>query len=228
MKEIKLAVFDMAGTTVNEDNLVYKTLLQAILKHGFECTLDQVLAYGAGKEKLQAIYDTLEKIADSKTAQEKSKQIFDDFKLSLENAYETTEVFGFENVDTLFSTLRDNGIKVVLNTGYDSKTANTLLSKLNWEVGRDIDGLVTASDVVNGRPHPDMIHLAMEKAGVSDSKQVLKAGDSGIDIMEGKNANCGIVVGVLTGAQNKEQLLEANPDYILDRLTDLQVILIQK
>ena len=228
MKEIKLAVFDMAGTTVNEDNLVYKTLLQAILKHGFECTLDQVLAYGAGKEKLQAIYDTLEKIADSKTAQEKSKQIFEDFKLSLENAYETTEVFGFENVDTLFSTLRDNGIKVVLNTGYDSKTANTLLSKLNWEVGRDIDGLVTASDVVNGRPHPDMIHLAMEKAGVSDSKQVLKAGDSGIDIMEGKNANCGIVVGVLTGAQNKEQLLEANPDYILDRLTDLQVILIQK
>ncbi|MHC5354756.1 phosphonatase-like hydrolase [Myroides sp. LJL115] len=227
MKEIKLAVFDMAGTTVNEDNLVYKTLLQAILKHGFECTLDQVLAYGAGKEKLQAIYDTLEQIADSKTAQEKSKQIFEDFKLGLETAYNTTEVFGFENVETLFSTLRENGIKVVLNTGYDSKTANTLLNKLNWEVGREIDGLVTASDVVNGRPHPDMIHLAMEKAEVSDSQQVLKAGDSAIDIMEGKNANCGLVAGVLTGAQTKEQLLEANPDYILDQLTDLQDILIK-
>ncbi|MHC5310575.1 phosphonatase-like hydrolase [Myroides sp. LJL116] len=227
MKEIKLAVFDMAGTTVNEDNLVYKTLLQAILKHGFECTLDQVLAYGAGKEKLQAIYDTLEQIADSKTAQEKSKQIFEDFKLSLETAYDTTEVFGFENVETLFSTLRENGIKVVLNTGYDSKTANTLLNKLNWEVGKNIDGLVTASDVVNGRPHRDMIHLAMQKAGVSDSKQVLKVGDSAIDIMEGKNANCGLVAGVLTGAQTKEQLLEANPDYILDQLTDLQDILIK-
>ena len=46
---IKLVVFDMAGTTVNENNLVYHTLLLTIIQHGFEFTLEDVLEYGAGK-----------------------------------------------------------------------------------------------------------------------------------------------------------------------------------
>ncbi len=49
-----MVVFDMAGTTVNEDNIVYKTLRAAINHAGFEFSLDQVLAQGAGKEKKQA------------------------------------------------------------------------------------------------------------------------------------------------------------------------------
>jgi beta-phosphoglucomutase-like phosphatase (HAD superfamily) len=55
VKDIKMVVFDMAGTTVNENNVVYKTLRKAINEAGFDFTLNQVLAQGAGKEKLQAI-----------------------------------------------------------------------------------------------------------------------------------------------------------------------------
>jgi len=51
--KIKMVVFDMAGTTVNEDNMVYKTLRTAINEAGFDFTLDQVLEQGAGNEKLQ-------------------------------------------------------------------------------------------------------------------------------------------------------------------------------
>ncbi|MBS1527010.1 MAG: HAD family hydrolase, partial [Bacteroidetes bacterium] len=56
---IKMVVFDMAGTTVDENNVVYKTVQQAINQAGFNVTLDEVLAQGAGKEKLQAIKDVL-------------------------------------------------------------------------------------------------------------------------------------------------------------------------
>jgi beta-phosphoglucomutase-like phosphatase (HAD superfamily) len=58
--KIKMVVFDMAGTTVDEDNVVYKTLQEAIVKHSISVTLDEVLSYGAGKEKLQAIMDILD------------------------------------------------------------------------------------------------------------------------------------------------------------------------
>ncbi len=44
----------MAGTTVNEDNLVYKTLKEEINAAGFTLTLDQVLAHGAGKETVNS------------------------------------------------------------------------------------------------------------------------------------------------------------------------------
>ena len=46
-----MVVFDMAGTTVNEDNLVYKTVQKVINDEGFAIELDQVLLNGAGKEK---------------------------------------------------------------------------------------------------------------------------------------------------------------------------------
>ncbi|WP_369021501.1 HAD family hydrolase, partial [Winogradskyella psychrotolerans] len=71
--------------------------------------------------------------------------------------------------------LRNKGVFVVLNTGYDRKTALSLLLKLGWETGKDIDGLVTADDVTNGRPQPDMIYKAMEICGITAPQEVLKA-----------------------------------------------------
>jgi phosphonatase-like hydrolase len=121
--------------------------------------------------------------------------------------------------------LRSKGLFVVLNTGYDRNTASSLLLKLGWEVGKDIDGLVTADDVSNGRPQPDMIHKAMELCGIKEPREVLKAGDSTIDIEEGKNANCGLTIGVLTGAQNETQLKTASPDHILPSLASLDGVL---
>ena len=70
-----------------------------------------------------------------------------------------------------------------------------------------------------------MILLAMKNTGITDAEKVLKVGDSAIDIEEGKNANCGITVGVLTGAQNRAQIQEANPTYIIESLNELRVIL---
>ncbi len=63
MDVVKMVVFDMAGTTVNENNVVYKTLRRAINEAGFPVTLEDVLAEGAGKEKLQAVKSILHQYA---------------------------------------------------------------------------------------------------------------------------------------------------------------------
>lgn len=117
--------------------------------------------------------------------------------------------------------LRARDIKVALNTGYSRQVATGLLEKMNWLPGVEFDALITADDVTNGRPAPDMIELAMEKTGIHDSSKVLKAGDSAIDIEEGKNAHCGFTVGVTTGAQTREQLAAASPTLVLDHLADI-------
>lgn len=222
MKEIKLAVFDMAGTTVNEDNVVYKTVRKALARSGVEVTLDTVLEFGAGKEKFKAISDILE---ETQTNGVDAKAVFEDFKVMLKEAYAHLEVTSYDGVEELFGVLKAHGVKVVLNTGYDRKTAQSLLDKLGWVVGLQIDGLITADDVEQGRPSSEMIDKAMEMFRITDSAQVLKAGDSVIDIEEGKNANCGITVGVLTGAQSREQLETADPTMILDSLSELAKVL---
>lgn len=226
MPNIKLAVFDMAGTTVDEDNAVYKTVQKVINDEGFDISLEKVLLWGAGKEKHQAIVDVLTNCTEIDNVLAVADKAFANFKPTLENVYATANIKTFDGMEDFFKTLKANGISVVLNTGYDSKTANGLLNKLKWKVGEQIDGLVTASDVVNGRPHPDMIQKAMAIVGVTDAAQVLKAGDSEIDVLEGKNAKCGLTVGVLSGAQTKAQIEVAKPDYILEKLTDLEQILL--
>lgn len=55
---IQLVVFDMAGTTVNEQNVVYKTVHQAIEHAGYPVSLDTVLLIAAGKEKFEAVSAT--------------------------------------------------------------------------------------------------------------------------------------------------------------------------
>lgn len=224
-QRIELVVFDMAGTTVNEDNVVYKTVQKVINDEGFSVSLEEVLKHAAGKEKHQAITDVLKACTPLTTTALVANIAFSKFKIALKEAYDSLEIKTFDGTEQLFKDLRKNNIKVVLNTGYDRKTAHLLLDKLGWIVGETIDGLVTADDVENGRPEGDMILLAMKNTGITDAEKVLKVGDSAIDIEEGKNANCGITVGVLTGAQNRTQIQEANPTYIIESLNELRAIL---
>lgn len=221
-----MVVFDMAGTTVNEDNVVYKTLQWVIEQEGIVTNLDEVLKLGGGKEKEQAIRDIVAtKVADSDEVEAITRKAFTNFKNQLAQAYEKLEVKAFDGVEAMFKLLKQNNIKVVLNTGYNEATAQSLLEKLDWKEGEDIDLLVTASHVSNSRPAPDMIELAMEKLNVSDATTVAKVGDTGVDIEEGKNANCGITIGITTGAQTKEKIAEAGPDFIIDHVNDLVRIL---
>jgi phosphonatase-like hydrolase len=222
MNRIKLVVLDMAGTTIDEDNLVYKTVQSALATHGYEVNLQTVLAQAAGKEKRQAIIDVLSAIGVQEDIGDIASRVFDEFKTALKRGYEVFPVRAFHGVDSLIAAIRQHGVKVVLNTGYDRHTAETLIAKVGWTVGSDIDGLVTADDVVRGRPYPDMIFKAMEIGGISEPGQVLKAGDSAVDIEEGRNAGCGVTVGVMTGAQTREQLEAAGPTHVLNSLVELR------
>ena len=216
---IQLAVFDMAGTTVNENNVVYKTLQQAINERGYTFSLEEVLAEGAGKEKLQAIKSVLRlnDIDDEKLA----TKIFERFLVLLDEAYKTQDITEQGNATTVFHALRDQNIGVVLNTGYNRLTAETLVEQIGWKKGIDFDALITASDVEQNRPNPDMILLAMNQLGIIDPNTVVKVGDSIIDIEEGQNAGCGLSIGITTGAHTVDQLRSANPDFIIHDLLEL-------
>ncbi|MFG0264665.1 MAG: phosphonatase-like hydrolase [Rhodopirellula sp. JB055] len=216
----ELVVFDMAGTTVDEKNVVYKTVRQAINATGYNFTQEQVQTAGAGKEKSQAIRDVLALDGNDHPDAE-VQSIFADFKRRLVDAYDTLDVTEQPGASETFRELHSRGIKVVLNTGYDRPTAEKLVRKIGWAVGTDFDALVTASDVETGRPAPDMIYLAMALTEVTDASAVIKIGDSRIDIEEGQNANCGMALGITTGAQPETELRQSNPTAIIHQLSDL-------
>ena len=224
MSDIKMVVFDMAGTTVNENNVVYKTLQKSINEAGYNFTLDQVLEQGAGNEKSEAIRKVLKAYAGIEDAA-LVDSIYQNFVGQLADAYHHLEILPADNAANLFSALKEKGILVVLNTGYNRETAQLLVDRLGWEEGRDFDLLVTSSEVEKSRPNPDMILYAMAHFGIEDAGTVVKIGDSIIDIEEGKNAGCALNIGITGGAHTAEQLHSGNPDHVLNNLIELLPIL---
>ncbi|KXH83422.1 HAD-IA family hydrolase [Chryseobacterium kwangjuense] len=222
MKNIELLVLDMAGTTINEDNVVYKTLTSAVNNHGYQVTLDKVLSSCAGMEKLEAITSLLKEINGNETD---APVIFQNFSEQLREAYRNLDVKPINGAENFLLKMKSMDKKVVLNTGYSSEIARQLLDKLQWKESVHFDALITADDVSESRPSPEMILLAMKKFNISEPGNVLKAGDSVIDIEEGKNAGCGLTVAVLSGAQNRSELETAHPDYIFNTISEAEDIL---
>jgi phosphonatase-like hydrolase len=219
MTEVRMVVFDIAGTTVEEGNVVYKTLHRAISDAGAAVTLHEVMESGAGKEKLQSIRDVM--AHSGKGDPETAESIHRSFLEMLDKAYADFDIKAQPGAEEVFEELRRRGIHVVLNTGYGEETARSLLDRLGWKEGREFDLLVTASQVRKSRPEPDMIDLARERLAVRDPRSVVKVGDVTFDIEEGRKAGCGLAVAVTTGAHSREQLARSRPDHVIDSLREL-------
>lgn len=219
---IELAVFDMAGTTVDDHGIVYIALQDAVEETGTAVATADLQEW-MGADKVSAI-TALMKLGGQKPEEERVAAAFARFREILAERYAANPPVALPGVATAIATLRERGIKVALTTGFDDEVAYPLLELLGWAVGAGtdttIDAVVTTSDVVAGRPAPYMIHRAMEKTGVLDVRKVLAAGDTVVDVQAGRNAGA-ISVGVLTGKLNREQLAAHSHDYVLAGVVDV-------
>jgi phosphonatase-like hydrolase len=127
--------------------------------------------------------------------------------------------------EVIFAKLHAENVKVGLNTGFSRAIADTIMDRLGWMKNGMADFLVASNEVPAGRPHPYMIEKMMKKAGIKDTRKVVKVGDTEVDVMEGKNAGCLLSIAVTTGAFTREALIPYAPDHIIDSLSELDAIL---
>ena len=214
---IRLIVCDMAGTTVNEGGIVYKTLVQTIKRYGLEIG-DNEIKYWYGVNKTEVLKYFLNRSGEDDT---KLPEMLTDFKTNLKKNYFEDKTISLINpkLPHLFNTLRERGIKIALNSGFSVDIQEALID--NLEMRNFIDGYISSESVPQGRPEPFMIQELMKRFNIDDPNQVIKLGDSVNDILEGKNANCFKSIGVLSGAERKQNLLDAGADMILNSVMDL-------
>lgn len=222
---IELVVFDMAGTTVKDKNFVGIAFQQAMRSQGYEIAIEHVNPL-MGYEKPLAIKMMLEvrESDKSKITAELVDAIHTHFVNGMIGFYQTTtEIAPLPHVEETFSALREQGIKIALNTGFSRDIADVIVSRLGW--GNKIDCLVASDEVPYGRPYPDMIRKIMAELGIASGERVAKVGDTEVDINEGINAGCKYVIGVTTGAFTREALLPYKPTHIIDDIAEVPGII---
>ncbi len=224
---IKLVVFDIAGTTVQDEESVMLAFQSTLKKHGYDVPVKEVAPL-MGYKKIDAIRILLENNEPDagNVTDEFIAAIHEDFVQQMVAFYKTSpNIAAFPHTETTFATLHEQGIKVGINTGFPRIIANAVLDRLKWEEKGLVDFVITSDEVEHGRPYPLMIQKMMADSGITDPLEVAKVGDTEVDIHEGQNADCKYVIGVTTGAFTREELTPYNPTHIIDDIADvIQII----
>jgi phosphonatase-like hydrolase len=215
MKDIRLVVSDMAGTTVKDSGEVVRAFSAALADHGIETSAAQINAVrGASKREAIATLVAPKYGADAVRVE----AVYAAFKMHLQRVF-TREAEPVAGAVEMFAWLRNNNIKLVLNTGFDRDITGILMDALRW---RDVaDAVICGDDVPQGRPAPYMIFRAMEATGTPDVRQVLNVGDTVSDLQAARNAGVAVSVGVLSGAHPREQLEREPHTVLMDSVADL-------
>jgi phosphonatase-like hydrolase len=224
MGPIQLVVFDMAGTTI-EDNggVVLNSLMETVQTYELPGTSEELNALmGMNKREVFGMLAEQRYPGDKARANRLADEALKDFIARMRAAYEA-HLAPIPGAEETFAYLRARGMKIATDTGFDATIGGLILERLNWP-GRLIDFAVFSTDVSRGRPAPYMIFRAMEQLGVLDVRQVMKLGDSPSDLEEGTNAGCGEVIGVLSGAHTAATLGAYRHTRLIPSVADLPAL----
>jgi phosphonatase-like hydrolase len=225
---IELVVFDMAGTTVYDGDAVNASFRATLAARGIDAD-PAVVNWVMGLPKPEAVRILLERFGTSCGVPPTAGNIdavHVDFTRRMCEYYATApEIREIEGATAAFATLRRAGVKVALNTGFFRTIAGVLLGRLGWASPAVIDADVASDEVPHGRPHPDMIRHLMARLGVADPRRVAKVGDTKVDLEEGANAGCGLVIGVTTGAFSRDQLQACPHSHVVGSVAEVPALI---
>jgi len=219
---VEMVAFDVAGTVLNDDGLVISAF-----KKAFEATQPDLWPTH-GEQWTQYAIDTMgqskihvftELLGDAEKAQA-ANVAFEESYLS-----EIAEIGAvpIEGAEDLFKYLRAKGIAVTLTTGFSRSTLDTLLNQLGWKDLIDLS--VTPGEAGRGRPHPDMLNMAVEVLGITSSSHVIVCGDTAADMQSAISFGATQAIGVLTGAHNEQTLHDAGATSVINSVADLKSLI---
>ena len=216
MDELDLVIFDLAGTTVEDRGQVPAAFTAALAEYGINVSGEQISSVRGASKRLALLHFIPEGPEQMLLADE----VYAFFRVHLARQYATAGVQPIAGAAQTFALLRERGVRIALNTGFDRETTGLLLEALGWK-SNTVDAVVCGDDVAQGRPAPDLIFQAMESASVSNVHRVANVGDTILDLQAGHNAGVRWNVGVLSGAHDREKLEQEPHTHIVSSVADV-------
>ena len=217
-----MVAFDVAGTVLNDDGLVISAFKKAFEAtqpdlwptHGVEWT--QYALDTMGQSKIDVFTKLLGDAEKAHTA-----------NVAFEESYvqEIAEVGAvpIAGAEDIFKYLRSRGVAVALTTGFSRSTLDRLLIELGWKDLIDLS--ITPSEAGRGRPHPDMLNMAVEVLGITKPEHVIVLGDTASDMQAAVAFGAGQAIGVLTGAHDEHTLHDAGATSVINSVADLKSLI---
>ena len=252
--QIKMVVFDWAGTTVDYGSSAPMEVFKMVFDEaGINLTRNEING-PMGMEKKEHIRSLLS--LATATAQwnenynrnwteEDVEDLYERFETKLHDVVARYSV-PIKGVVETVEKLRKDGIKIGSTTGYNREIMTQVIPAAK-AYGYEPDCIVTPDVTGIGRPSPFMLNECMRVLNVYPPETVIKVGDTLTDIYECKNAGAwsiGILVGSNLLGLNKEEYdcmskeerkvlkdiatkkyIEAGADMVIDCITELPEVI---
>ena len=212
MRTPALVLFDIAGTLVADTGLTLKAYRSVLAEAALPCDPDWLRTrYGCGKSEVFS-----ELLTRSDRDESEADALSRQYASILEASILESPPSIFPEVDRVFEELRSAGCLIGLVTGFNASTAERLRAAGEWS----IDVIVGSDEVERGRPSPDLVIEAMQRAGQLDPNRVACVGDTPRDLQMGASAGCGWNIGVATGSYSEEELRRCLHTHVLRSLQE--------
>ncbi|MDQ7047040.1 MAG: HAD family hydrolase [Sulfurovum sp.] len=173
----KLIIFDMDGTLVNSSLTIANAINYVRKNLGFEAMEQEYILKRVNDHTInpsQHFYHAKAFDADHE------KWFSEYYTKNHEN-----ELVLYEGIKTLLITLKDKGYALAVAT--NAYRGSTLESLTHLEILELFDGIACYDDVLQGKPHPDMLFKLLDELNFTE-KETLFIGDGPRDELAAKEA----------------------------------------
>lgn len=212
MNRFKGICFDFDGTLADTRIGVIRTFQATFREMGLEVPSEEKISSTIGLVLPEAFGKASSQINTPQLAEEAAsiyRRVFPEVGMAVTTA--------FEGVPQLLETLRESGIIMMVTTSRSHASLEALAEQLG--IRSYFVAMYGAEDVVNHKPAPDLVNLALEKQNLRP-EEVLVVGDTVFDLLMGQGAGCA-VCGVTWGNHSAAQLRCAKPDFVVDTISEL-------
>jgi HAD superfamily hydrolase (TIGR01509 family) len=203
-------VLDVDGTLVDTNYQHAIAWHRALRDHGYAVQLWEIHRHiGMGGDQLVAALIGVEgERSDGEAIRDAEGEAYGEL---------IGEVQAMDGATELLRELRGDGAKAIFSSSAKAGEVEHYLDLLD---ARDlVEGWTTAADVERTKPHPDLIHVALEKAG--DGGPAVMVGDSTWDVKAAEAAGIPTLA-VLTGGFSEEELREAGAAGVVKSIGELR------
>jgi phosphonatase-like hydrolase len=220
MSKIRLVIFDIGGTIIEDHGEVVASFCAALAANGLAASEAEIREL-KGSSKRDVIKKFVERQWGKEVAgnEDRIRKAYGDFRAELEKRFSNGGVKPIVGAESSFSWLRAHDIVCATTTGFYRSVTDRILDAAGWR--RTFAANICSDDVKVGRPAPYMIFHAMEASGIDNVRQVLNVGDTPLDIQAGVRAGVLGVVGVLSGIHKEARLSLESPSHLIPTVADI-------
>src|SRR4051794_7983394 len=203
-------LFDVDGTLVDSNYLHAVSWWEAFAQAGHDVPMASIhRSIGKGSDQL----------LDALLPGDRDRDADEGIRTAHSALYSTywSRLRPFAGAAALLRACRQRGLRVVLASSADEREFAVLREALDAEDA--IDDATSSGDVDRTKPAPDLVEVALDKAGVG-AEQAVFVGDTVWDVEACQKAGVGCI-GLLSGGISRAELLDAGAVQVFENPTDL-------